>query len=472
MPYNGKARIAPNRTERTRMTEYQRTIEWLYALEAAKGMDFKLERVALALHRLGDPQRRFASLHLAGTNGKGSVAAMLDAVLSAAGYRVGLYTSPHLIDLTERIQVGGTAIAPEAVVDLAAEIRAVAAGRGIDLTFFEFLTVMAFLHFARRGVEVAVVEVGLGGRLDATNVVDPLAAVITTIGFDHMQWLGHTVGAIAAEKGGIIKPGRPVVLGRIDGEAAATLQAIAAARGAALVAAGRDYGIESSPVGAALGRPVHAVITAGPPKGGPYTFEGLGWRLCDLSVGLRGAHQVDNAGTALAVLAAVRETLPVGEDAVRRGLAAVRWPGRLDVVSTSPLTILDGAHNADGVTALARELPALLGGRPMHLLFAVMGDKDWRPMVERLAPLCASAVVTEVLRPRGAPAAEVAAAFAPRCPVVAEPDLERAWLRVAARAGAEQAIVAAGSLFLIGALYAAVLPARLRPADLPGMLHP
>src|SRR5215468_10124545 len=163
------------------MTEYERTVEWLYALEAAKGMDFKLERVALALQRLGDPQRHFPSLHIAGTNGKGSVAAMLHAVLRAAGYRVGLYTSPHLVDLSERIRVGDEVIERTAVVALTGEIRAAAGARGIDLTFFEFLTVMAFLHFARRGVEIAVVEVGLGGRLDATNVVDPLAAVITTI---------------------------------------------------------------------------------------------------------------------------------------------------------------------------------------------------------------------------------------------------------------------------------------------------
>jgi dihydrofolate synthase / folylpolyglutamate synthase len=150
----------------------------------------------------------------------------------------------------------------------------------------------------------------------------------------------------------------------------------------------------------------------------------------------------------------------------------VRWPGGLDVVCTSPLTILDGAHNADGVSALTRELPALLGGRPMHLLFAVMGDKDWQPMVERLAPLCASAVVTEVLPPRGAPAARVAAAFAPYCPTVAEPKLERAWQLLEARAGADQAIVAAGSLFLIGALFATMPPAGLRPVDAPGALHP
>jgi dihydrofolate synthase/folylpolyglutamate synthase len=142
-------------------------------------------------------------------------------------------------------------------------------------------------------------------------------------------------------------------------------------------------------------------------------FSGLGWDLRDLSVGLRGAYQLENAGTALAALAAVRDRLPVSEDAVRRGLASVRWPGRLDIVARTPLTILDGAHNLDGVAALADELPALLAGRPMHLLFAVMGDKDWQPMVERLAPLCASAVVCEVLRPRGAAAAAVARAFSP-----------------------------------------------------------
>jgi dihydrofolate synthase / folylpolyglutamate synthase len=433
------------------MTEYQRTLEWLYALEAAKGMDFKLERVALALQRLGDPQRRFPSLHIAGTNGKGSVAAMLHAVLGAAGYRTGLYTSPHLVELTERVRVGGEEISRADVVALSAEIRAAAAGRGIDLTFFEFVTVIAFLHFARAAVDVAVVEVGLGGRLDATNVVDPLAAVITTIGLDHMQWLGETLAAIAAEKGGIIKPGRPVVLGRIDGEAKTVLRDLATERGGELIEAGRDYRTTGTL---------------------PLTFEGFGWRFEDLSLGLRGSHQCDNAGVALAALAAVRGALPVDEDAIRRGLAGVRWPGRLDVVGTAPLTILDGAHNLDGVDALVRELPALLRGRPLHLLFAVMGDKDWRPMVERLAPFCTTAVVTEVLRPRGAPAVLLAEAFHAHCPVTVEPEPVRAWERVAAQAGADGAVVAAGSLFLVGALYATVLRDVLRPGAIPGALHP
>jgi dihydrofolate synthase/folylpolyglutamate synthase len=434
------------------MSEYERTLEWLYALEAAKGMDFKLERVALALGRLGDPHTRFRSLHIGGTNGKGSVAAMLESILAAEGYRVGLYTSPHLVDLTERVRVGGRAIAREDLVARASEIRAVAAARGIGLTFFEFLTVLAFLHFARAAVEVAVVEVGLGGRLDATNVLDPIAAAITTIGMDHMQWLGSTLGQIAAEKGGIIKPGRPVVLGRIAGEPAAVLRSIASAAGAPAIVHGRDYDVREAARGIA--------------------FEGLGRGIGELRVALRGAHQRDNAATALAVLASVGNALPVSTAAIRRGLADVRWPGRLDVLGGTPRIILDGAHNADGAAALARELPALIDGRPLHLVFAVMKDKDWRPMVESLAPLCASAVVTEVLPPRGAPAAAVAADFRRYCAAVAEPDVRRAWARATAAAGSAGVVLAAGSLFLIGALYAdAADPAR-GAANLPRALHP
>jgi dihydrofolate synthase/folylpolyglutamate synthase len=414
-------------------------------------MDFKLERVSLTLERLGNPQRRFPILHVAGTNGKGSVAAMMHAILSAAGYRAGLYTSPHLIELTERIRSGGADIEPAEVVDLAAEVRGAATARGIDLTFFEILTVMAFLHFARHRVDVAVVEVGLGGRLDATNVVDPAVAVITTIGRDHTEWLGDSPGQIAAEKGGIIKPGRPVVLGRIDGEARDVLVRIAAERNASLLARDSAYRGSADP---------------------RFDFDGLGWHLRGLDIALRGEHQRDNAATALAALAAVRDRLPVGEAAIRRGLATVRWPGRLDVIASAPLTVLDGAHNLDGVKALGHELPALLAGRPVHVLFAVMGDKDWRPMVDHLAPRCASAVVTEVLRPRGAPADIVAELFRRHCPTAAESDPVRAWRLIAARARPHEAILATGSLFLVGALYAGVLPAPLRPSDAPGALHP
>ena len=414
------------------MTDYQRTLDWLYALEAAKGMDFKLERVALALQRLGDPHRAYPCLHVGGTNGKGSVAAMLDACLVASGRRVGRYTSPHLVELGERVTVGGVPLARDALVELADEVRAATLARGIGLTFFEILTVMAFLHFARQAVDVAVIEVGLGGRLDATNVVDPLAAVITTIGLDHTEWLGDTLEQIAAEKGGIIKPGRPLVLGRIAAAPAAVLERIAAERGAPLIASGRDFHLSGGT------RPC---------------FDGLGWHLPDLTIGLEGAHQRDNAATAIATLAAVGDALPVAESAVRTGLAGVRWPGRLEVIDRRPLTIVDGAHNPDGVAALLAELPRLSGGRAVDLLFAVMGDKDWPSMVAALAGACRSVVVTEVLAPRGAPAARVAAAFPAACQAVAEPDLARAWAVVRERAGRDGAVLVAGSLFLVGALH-------------------
>lgn len=429
-------------------TPYERALGWMYALEAAKGMDFKLERVELALHRLGDPQRRLAALHVAGTNGKGSVAAMLQAVLSHAGHRTGLYTSPHLIRFTERIRIGEEEIAPEDVVSITAEIQRRTTSSGLELTFFEFVTVMAFLHFAGRGVDAAVIEVGLGGRLDATNVIDPVASVITTIGLDHTQFLGGSIAAIAAEKGGVIKPGRPVVLGDVSDEAAAVLQGLATERDATLFRAGRDYGMTADD---------------------EPTFEGLGWTLPRLRLGLAGGFQRENAASALATLAAARERFPVSEDAIRAGIASVRWPGRLEVVERRPLTILDGAHNADGTDALCRELPGLIGSRRLHLLFAVMADKDWRPMVERLAPACASVVVTEVLPPRGQAAEPVAELFRRWCPAVCESAPERAWRAVQASAAGEDAILVAGSLFLIGTVYPLCRPsATPRP---PGV-HP
>lgn len=422
------------------MGEYERTVEWLYTLEAAKGMDFKLERVAAALRRLGDPHRRFAVLHVAGTNGKGSVAAMLHAVLGAAGYRAGLYTSPHLVELTERIRAGDEEIGRGDVVALAREVGAVAASADIALTFFELLTVMAFVHFARKGVDAAVVEAGLGGRLDATNVVDPVAAVVTTVGRDHTQWLGETTAAIAAEKAGIAKAGRPLVIGPAGDEAAAVLHQVAAERGAPVIAAGRDYAVGESM--------------------GGIDFDGLGWSLRGVAVGLRGAYQRTNAGTAVAALAAARRELPVTETAVRRGLGSVVWPGRLEVVGSAPLVILDGAHNPDGAEALAAELPEMLWGRRLHLLFAVMRDKEWWPMVERLGPWCASVVVTEAWPARAARAAEVAEAFRVFCPAAAEPDCRRAWEMVVARARLDDAILVAGSLFLVGAVRALALNAQ------------
>jgi dihydrofolate synthase/folylpolyglutamate synthase len=424
-------------------TEYAKVLSSLYALEAAKGMDFKLERVALALKNLGDPQTRFVSVHIAGTNGKGSVAAMLHAILDAAGHRVGLYTSPHLVSFTERIRVGAASISEDDVVALAHAIHNAATVRGIELTFFEFVTVMAFLHFARCAVDVAVVEVGLGGRLDATNVLAPAVAVITTIGLDHQDFLGDTIESIAREKAGIMKPGRPVIIGDVCDEARGVLAATAAAVGAPARWLGQDF---SRSVAGAL------------------RYSGFGGELENLILPLRGQHQRDNAATAIAAAMHLREQFIIPDAAIQRGLAQVRWPGRLDVVQAQPLVVLDGAHNVDGVAALVRELPAIVGGRAVYLLFGVMRDKRWQPMVETLAPHVARVTVAAALPPRGEDPEVLAKAFAPYCPVALASSPLQGLLDLSHGGGEDHAILVTGSLFLVGEVLPYFLSGHGRPS--------
>ena len=411
--------------------DYQSVLASLYALEAAKGMDFKLERVALALKNLGDPHRRYPTVHIAGTNGKGSVAAMLHAILSAAGYRVGLYTSPHLISFNERLRVGAACVGEDEVVVLAQRVRSAATVRGIELTFFEFVTVMAFLYFAEKSVDCAVIEVGLGGRLDATNVIDPDVAVITTIGLDHEEFLGETTEAIAREKAGIIKPGKPVVIGRVVGAARAVLQEVASEKGATAYWFGEHFEAAGDE---------------------PWAFSGLGQILDPLAIGLRGRHQRDNAAAAVATAICLRERFAISAAAIRDGLAAVRWPGRLDVVATAPLVVLDGAHNTDGVDALVRELPGIVHGRKVHLLFGVMRDKRWQAMVEMLGRCVASAALTNPLPSRGEAVEALAQSFAKHCPVSVAPHPTRAMEELLASVDPREAILVTGSLYLVGAV--------------------
>lgn len=430
--------------EEVGVNSYERAIAWLYGLEAAKGMDFKLERVELALASLGDPQRAYPCIHVAGTNGKGSVAAMCEAVLRAAGYRTGLYISPHLVRFTERIRVGAEEISPEQVVALVDEIRRAATSRGIDLTFFEFVTVMAFLHFARRGIEAAVIEVGLGGRLDATNVVEPEVAVITTIGLDHQEYLGNSLEQIAAEKAGILKPGRPVVIGRLPEVAERVVAALAREKECALRRLGPDFSL--SPQGSA-------------------DYRGSALALDGLEIALQGRHQRDNAAVAIAALEAARARLPVDEDAIRKGLATTVWPGRLEVLAGPPTVVLDGAHNLDGVKVLAEEVRALAAGRRIRLLFAVMRDKDWEPMVHSLAEIASDVTVTTVFPPRGEAPQRVAAAFARSRPTVVAPDPLQGLSRLMAEGSGDDLVLVAGSLFLIGAVYPALERLRDQARD-------
>lgn len=416
------------------MPAYDETIAWLQALEIAAGWDLKLERMHAALALRGHPEDAYPAVHIAGTNGKGSTAAMLEAVLRAAGHRTGLYTSPHLVDFAERIRAGGRTIPHDDVVALVAEQREALAGAGIALTHFEFSTLIALEWFARIGIEVAVIEVGLGGRLDATNTVRPIATAITSIALDHEEWLGRQLHEIALEKAGIAKPAVPMVVGRLVPEAEAAVTARAAEVGSPLTRAGRDGALE--------------------PAGGGLAFRGPeGVRWDGLRLGLEGAFQRGNAEVALLLLAAIRDRFPAPESALRAGLAGVRWPGRLAVVRERPLVVVDGAHNPAGVEALAAELPRLLGDRRLVLVFAVMADKAWGAMLDRLMEPAAEIIVTRVGR-RGLDPTVLLDAIGGRLParVVGDP-------RAAVRAGLEgasahDAVLVAGSLFLAGEAYA------------------
>ncbi len=388
---------------------YADAVAFLYGL-GRFGIKLGLQNIQRLLAALGDPQQAYPAVHIAGSNGKGSTAAFLASILQAAGHRVGLYTSPHLLDFTERLRVDGRPASEADIVSLATEVKAAAdrifgpcplgepggratgaaAGSAVYPTFFEFTTAMGFLHFARRGVRVGVVEVGLGGRFDATNVLEPLVAVITNIALEHTEYLGRTVAAIAGEKAGIVKPGGSVVTASREPEALAVFAAACAERGAA------------------LHRVQDEVTITGTANG----LEGQRFRAAtrsrdydELRIPLLGRHQVLNAATAL-LAAEHLETrgLPVGEEVIRRGLAGARWPGRLQIVGRDPLTILDGAHNPAGAAAL-RDF--LLERRAafdrLFLVFGVLRDKDWEGMLSALGPLAHQVILT---RPEGTRAAD------------------------------------------------------------------
>src|SRR5262245_2264267 len=374
-------------TDRRAVSSYDETIAFVQGLEVARGWDLKLERMRAACALRRHPERRFTVVHVAGTNGKGSTVATIEAVLRAAGHRTGLYTSPHLIDFCERIRAGAGTIPREDVVDLVREQRTALDRAGLALTHFEFATLLAFEWFARVGVEIAVVEVGLGGRLDATNVVVPAITAITSIGLDHEEFLGDGIEAIAAEKAGIVKPGVPLVVGPVPAAAQAVIGACAARSGAPLRAAGPEH-LEDDATGIRFERP----------GGSP-------WRT--LPAGLPGTFQRGNLAVALTVLDALHGRFPCAEDAVRRGLSAVWWPGRLAKLREDPLVLVDGAHNPDGMRALCPELGTIAAGRRVVLVFAVMADKRWREMLATVRPFAERIVVTRVGRRGLEPASAV-----------------------------------------------------------------
>lgn len=393
------------------MDSYQRALDYLYgfinfeqkSLDRYQASKIDAERPRRLLELLGRPQARFPSVHIAGTKGKGSVAAMCADCLRLAGLRVGLYTSPHLREFRERIRIltpddADGRIAEEDFVVLMNQLRAVL-DQIPGVTWFEIVTALAFLHFAGK-VDVAVVEVGLGGRLDATNVLTPEVSVITSLSLDHTQLLGDTLPQIAYEKGGIIKPGVPVVVAPQQPDALATIEAIAAERGAPLTVVGRDWRYETTRDHDAGGmtRQLITVIDGAAPDFIPpgATFV----------VGLPGAHQVINAAVALAALEQVRRrftglTLPI----LQAGVAGTQWEGRLQVLQSGPdrpALLVDCAHNDDSAARLVAALREDYSYRRLILLFGAPEDKNVRGMLTRLLPLADEIVFTTANHPRSA----------------------------------------------------------------------
>jgi len=409
-----------------------------------RSLKWDLENIRRVLDRLGRPERRFASVHIAGTNGKGSVAAMLASILRHAQYRTGLYTSPHLVCMNERIAIDGQPISD---ADFAAAFAA--ASDAIESllaegalphhpSYFECLTAMALWHFAQAGVGVAVLEVGLGGRLDATNVVTPEVTVITPIDFDHERYLGHAIEQIAAEKAGIIKPGVPLVSVAAHPHARAVVAARAAELSAPLMDVDYDYRAEEAQAS----------------DFGLYRFVARardGFTL-PLAPSLRGAHQVGNALTAVAVARALGERgWKISADAIARGIAATDWPGRLQLLRRQPLTFLDGAHNPAGARQVARFCDDHLRGRPLHFVYGTVRDKAVDEVSELLFPRATSVTVTQPSTPRAAGCELLARVARNFCADVhIEPDPAAALARVTARAAPDDVVFVTGSLFLVG----------------------
>jgi len=355
--------------------------DWLFSLQS-RGWRTSLDEMRTAMKMLGDPQLGLKAIHVAGTNGKGSVCAMASSILAAAGKRAGLYTSPHLIDIRERITIDGRQIEEGRLAELTIEIRRVLERGGApptELSFFEFVTAIGLMHFAEEKVDAAVLETGFGGRLDATNILPSTVAVITQIGLDHTEYLGNTLEAIAGEKAGIIKEGCGVVSSAGEASAMGVVRRRAHELGCSLIEQGKDF---------------RAVNVRADLSGTSFDYEGTR-ELGGLKAGLLGKHQAENAATAISAcdVLAHQEGFEIKDGDVAKGLLGVSWPGRLEIVSRDPLTILDCAHNPSAVSKAMASLYEL-GVSPDTIIFAASRDKDYRTNASMLFPKAKRLVLT------------------------------------------------------------------------------
>ncbi len=413
------------------MASYPDSVDYLYSLgNEIKSLKFGLESTRAVLQALGNPQDLFRSVHAAGTNGKGSTCAMIESALRESGFRTGLFTSPHLVEPTERIRIAGEAVSP---ADFARSFNLVhkesmalleAGELEYHPTYFETVTIMAFVLFAEAGIDMAVLETGMGGRLDATNVVHPELCIITPIDLDHQQWLGSTLAAIAGEKAGILQQGVPVVFSPQSTE----VQAVLTARAAEL----------KCPAIEAADQPILNLKVR--PEGSSFEIDGVSYQ-CPLA----GAHQVDNALTAIAAL----KLLGIRAETIQLGLFRTQWPGRLEFVGRNPDILLDGAHNPAGAKALAAYLRDFQSGRKIVIVFGAMRDKSVSEISEIVFPLASHLVFTQPASPRSLPVAELEA-LAESVPSSSDPNIRGALDLVLSLVTPADLVLVTGSLYLVG----------------------
>lgn len=421
---------------------YQRSLDYLYGLEKF-GMIFGLTKIEEILKAVGNPHLEIQAIHIGGTNGKGSTAAIIASILRKEGYRVGLYTSPHLIRFTERMKVNEKEIEKEEMVDLTEWMRQRIETAGIapPFTFFDFTTAMAFLYFKQKMVDLAVLEVGLGGRLDSTNVIDPLLSIITNIAKDHQDVLGKGVLRIAREKAGIIKESRPLITAATQPQVLRLFSKICREKKAPFFRVGKEF----------------RYVLAGE---GSFSYEGLHRKLWGLSLNLRGLHQMINATTALGAMEILDDLgYRVSNDAMTEGLKEVDWPGRLEVVCSSPRVLLDGAHNPDGALSLKESLEKDFQYHHLILLIGIMKDKDVHSILHSLSPLADRIILTRPGTDRAASPALLRKALGrngKKAEVIE--DFRKAINKGLSLTGEEDILCITGSLYTVGEARSYFLP--------------
>lgn len=421
------------------MDTVNKQLEYMYGLERF-GVKMGLDVMERLLKELGNPEKKFRSVHISGTNGKGSVASMMASVLQEANYTVGLYTSPHMYRFNERIQVDGKQISDEELSRIVEEVRLAGERANVKPTFFEFTTAVAFVYFASHNLDICIIEVGMGGTLDATNVVIPEVSVITNIGLDHTNLLGNTKQEIAERKAGIVKQGVAFVTGERDEEILNYFAEVADSRSALLLVAS-DH-VQADSVKNTLES--QTVVVRGVVEG-------------EFILPLLGQHQVENLKVALTALTVLEDRgFEIPHEAYREGVAHTKWEGRFDVISDEPLMIVDGAHNDDGIHALIQSLtslPAFTDSARKILVLGVKKDRDLSPIVSDLVPLFDEVVTTEgIYEPM--PADDIAAAVLSSGfrPAQAFPNVYEAHEHVRGKAGNNDAIIYTGSLYMIAAI--------------------